>query len=79
MKQAAAELNSSAALHCRAVSRLKPLLPEGAVPMKPAALKKSVTHHAVAEQKKDDCQDNYKQELPRSERRRPLSFGVWRL
>ncbi len=47
--------------------------------MKPAALKESVTHHAVAEQKKDDCQDNYKQELPRSERRRPLSFGVWRL
>jgi hypothetical protein len=44
------------------------LLSERSVPVNPAALKKSVTHHAVAEQKKDDGQDNYKQKLSSSER-----------
>jgi hypothetical protein len=35
--------------------------------MLPAALKETVTHHALAEQKKDDCQDDYKQEPSNSE------------
>jgi hypothetical protein len=34
----------------------------------PAALKEAVTHRALAKQKKDDCQDDYKQELSNSER-----------
>jgi hypothetical protein len=34
----------------------------------------AVTHHAMAKQKKDDCQDDYKQELSNSERGR-LSSG----
>jgi hypothetical protein len=45
------------------------LLSDGAVAMKPSALKEAVTHHAVAEQKKDDCQEDYKQEVSNSERR----------
>jgi hypothetical protein len=28
----------------------------------PAAFKKAVTHHALGKDKKDDCQDDYKQE-----------------
>jgi hypothetical protein len=55
------------------------LLSEGSVPVKPAALKKSVTHHAVAEQKKDDCQEYDKQELFSSERRRLLFSAVRRI
>jgi hypothetical protein len=43
-------------------------LSDGAVPVKPAAFKKAVMHHALAEQKKDDCQEDYKQELSNSER-----------
>jgi hypothetical protein len=35
--------------------------------MKPAAFKEAVTHHALAKQKKDDCQDDDKQELSNSE------------
>jgi hypothetical protein len=38
-------------------------LPEGAVPVNPAASKETVTHHALGKQKKDNCQDDYKQEL----------------
>jgi hypothetical protein len=34
----------------------------------PAAFMEAVTHHAMAKQKKDDCQDDYKQELSNSER-----------
>jgi hypothetical protein len=45
----------------------------------PAASKKSVMHHAVPEQKKDDHQNNYKQELSWPERRRLLFFGVRRI
>jgi len=41
-------------------------LPDGTVPAKPPAFKEAVTHHAVAEQKKDDSQENYNQELPGS-------------
>jgi len=36
--------------------------------MEPAAFKEAVTHHALAKQKKDDCQDDYKEELSNSER-----------
>jgi hypothetical protein len=39
------------------------LLPEGAVPVNPAPSKETVTHHALGKQKKDNCQDDYKQEL----------------
>ncbi len=35
--------------------------------MFPATLKEAMTHHAMAKQKKDDCQDNYKHELSNSE------------
>jgi hypothetical protein len=44
------------------------LLPYGAVPVVPAAFMEVVTQHALAKQKKDDCQDDYKQELSNSER-----------
>jgi hypothetical protein len=36
------------------------LLAQRAVPVNPLALKEAVTHHAVAEQKKDDGQKNHK-------------------
>jgi hypothetical protein len=29
----------------------------------PAALKEAVTHHAVAEHKEEDCQEEYEQEM----------------
>jgi len=41
-------------------------LPDGPVLAISATLKEAVTHHAVAEQKKDDSQENYNQELPGS-------------
>ena len=44
------------------------LLSNGAVPVKPAALKEAVTHHAVAQPKKQDRKQEYKQELSGSER-----------
>jgi len=44
------------------------LLSDGAVPVDPAAFMEAVTHHALAKQKKDDCQDDHKQELSNSER-----------
>jgi|HubBroStandDraft_1064217.scaffolds.fasta_scaffold00959_5 hypothetical protein len=44
------------------------LLADGAVPVHPLALKEAVTHHGLAKQKKDDCQEDYKQELSSSER-----------
>jgi len=43
------------------------LLPEGAVPVNPAAAKEAVTHHALGKQKKDNCQDDYKQQPSRPE------------
>ncbi len=42
--------------------------------MIPATLKESMTHHAVAEQKKDDGQEDYKKEFSSSERRWLLFF-----
>ena len=44
------------------------LLSDGAIPVNPAALKEAVTHHALTQKKKDDCQNEYKQELSSSER-----------
>ncbi len=44
------------------------LLSDGAIPVSPAALKEAVTHHALTQKKKDDCQNEYKQELSSSER-----------
>jgi len=42
-------------------------LSDGAVPVDPSAYTEAVTHHALGKQKKDDCQDDYKQELSNSE------------
>jgi hypothetical protein len=39
------------------------LRPEGVVPVNPAASKEAVTHHVLAKQKDDDCQDDDEQEL----------------
>jgi hypothetical protein len=50
----------------RLLQRLQ--LPYGAVPVVPATFMEVVMHHALAKQKKDDCQDNHKQELSPSER-----------
>jgi hypothetical protein len=41
---------------------------EGAIPVKRAASKEAVTHHALEKEKKNDCQDDYKQELSNPER-----------
>jgi hypothetical protein len=43
-----------------------PLPSGGAIPVDPAASKEAVTHHALGKEKKDDCQDDYKQELSNS-------------
>jgi hypothetical protein len=64
-------------MHSGRVARL--LLPDGAVPVNASAFKEAVTHHAVAEQKKDDCQQEYKQEVSSSERGRLWSFRAWRI
>jgi hypothetical protein len=55
------------------------LLAQRAVPVNPLALKEAVTHHAVAEQKKDDGQKNHKEEFSSPERGRPWSFRVGRI
>jgi hypothetical protein len=44
------------------------LLSVGAVPVDPASFMEAVTHHALAKQKKDDHQEDYKQDLSNSER-----------
>jgi len=44
--------------------------------MDPLALKEAVTHHGMAKQKKDDCQEDCKQELSSSERGWLSSFRV---
>jgi hypothetical protein len=52
----------------QSITPVRPLLlSDGAIPVKPAALKEAVPHHAVAKQKKDDCQEDYKQEVSSSE------------
>ena len=43
------------------------LWPDGAVPVGPAASKEAVTHHALAKQKNDDCQNDYKHDTSNSE------------
>jgi len=53
-------------LHHFCIVRL--LLPDGAAPVFPATLKEAMTHHALAKQKKYDCQDDCKEELANSER-----------
>jgi hypothetical protein len=53
-------------------------LAEGAVSVNPATLKEAMTHQAVAEQKKDDGQENYKEEFSSSERGRLLFFRAVR-
>jgi hypothetical protein len=48
------------------------------VPVQPTAVMEVVMHHILAEQKKDDYQDSYKQEPKRglsSCRRRPLRIS----
>jgi hypothetical protein len=47
--------------------------------MHPPAFKEAVTHHAVAKQKKQDRQEDYKQEVSSSERGRLSSFRVRRI
>ena len=39
-----------------------PLWSHGPVPVDPAASKEAVMHHALDEEKSDDCEDDYKQE-----------------
>jgi hypothetical protein len=43
------------------------------------ASKEAMTHHVLAKQEKDDCQDNYKQEMSNSERGWLPSAGVLRI
>jgi hypothetical protein len=43
-------------------------LPDGTGAVFPATLEEAMLHHALAEQKKDDRQKDYKQELSKSER-----------
>jgi len=40
---------------------------EGAVPVDRAASEEAMTHHALGKQKKEDCQDGYKQHPSDSE------------
>jgi len=54
-------------------------LSEGAVPVDPAASKEAVMHHAIDKEKKDDCQDDYEQELSNPERGWFFSFRVRRM
>ena len=41
------------------LAELIALLSVGAVPVDPAAFMEAVTHHALAKQNKDDCQDDH--------------------
>jgi len=50
------------------IPKSKLLLAYGAVPVHPLALMKIVMHHALAKQKKDDCQEDCKQQFSCSER-----------
>ena len=40
----------------------------------PASSKKAVTHHAVGKQKKEECQDDYKQEFSNPQPHGPSFF-----
>jgi hypothetical protein len=40
---------------------------DGAVPVDLTASKEAMMHHSLGEQEKEDCQDDYKQELSNSE------------
>jgi hypothetical protein len=50
------------------IEKARLLLSDGAVPVFPATLKEAMTHHTLTQQKKDDRQDSYKQELANSEK-----------
>jgi hypothetical protein len=41
----------------------------------PASSKEAVTHHVVGKQKKEDCQDNYKQEFSNPQPHGSSFFG----
>jgi hypothetical protein len=55
------------------------LLPDGAITVNPAASKKAVMHHAVTQQKEEDCQECYEQELSSSKRRWFRTFRARRI
>jgi hypothetical protein len=50
------------------------LLRDGAMLVAPASSEEAVTHHAVGKQKKEECQDNYKQELSNPQPHGPSFF-----
>jgi hypothetical protein len=52
---------------------------DGAMLVAPASSKKAVTHHAVGKQKKEECQDNYKQELSNPQPHGPSFFSRYRI
>jgi hypothetical protein len=47
---------------------------DGAMLVEPASSEEAVTHHAVGKQKKEECQDNYKQELSNPQPHGPSFF-----
>jgi hypothetical protein len=47
---------------------------DGAMLVAPASSKEAVTHHAVGKEKKEECQDNYKQELSNAQPHGPSVF-----
>ena len=47
--------------------------------MDPAASKEAVMHHAIDKERKNDCQDDYEQELSNPERGWLFSFGGRRI
>jgi hypothetical protein len=48
---------------------------DGAMLVAPASSKKAMTNHAVGKQKKEECQDNYKQELSNPQPHGPSFFS----
>jgi hypothetical protein len=48
---------------------------DGAMLVAPASSEEAVTHHAVGKQKKEECQDNYKQELSNPQPHGPSFFS----
>lgn len=49
------------------------------MPVEPTAVMEVVTHHILAEQKKDDYHDNYKQELSKRGWSRPAGGVLFEL
>ena len=48
---------------------------DGAMLVTPASSEEAVTHHAVGKQKKEECQDNYKQEPSNAQPHGPAFFS----